>query len=105
MHGPAPVSTPIPYKAPFRSGDSPTGTVTFNLYSNSNGTGLLFTDANVTLSSGTATSTGYTATTVGTDYWVATYNGDTNNNSVSSGTAAEPVSITQATPSISTSQL
>ena len=31
-----------------------------------------------------ATSKGYTATATGTDYWVATYNGDGNNNSVTS---------------------
>ena len=61
-------------------GDNPTGTVTFNLYNNSTGTGTpLFTDADVPLVSGMATSTGYTATATGTDYWVATYNGDSNN--------------------------
>ena len=51
-----------------------------------------------------ATSTGYTATATGTDYWVATYNGDSNNNPVTSGTASEPVTITPATPTINTSQ-
>ena len=72
--------------------------MTFNLYNNPNGTGTpLFTDANVTLVSGMATSTGYTATATGTDYWVATYNGDSNNKSVSSGTASEPVTITSVT--------
>jgi len=55
----------------------------------------LFTDTE-TLSGGTATSKGHTATAAGTDYWVATYNGDTNNNSVTSGAATEPVSITSA---------
>jgi hypothetical protein len=63
----------------------------------------LFTDANVALSSGTATSTGYTVTVTGTDYWVATYNGNTNNNSVTSGLAAEPVSITPAITAAKTS--
>src|SRR5208337_3170471 len=74
------------------------------LFSNSNGTGLLFSDANVALVSGVATSTGYTATATGTDYWVATYNGNSNNASVTSGAALEPVSITPATPSIITTQ-
>ena len=55
-------------------------------------------------STATATSPGYTATATGTDYWVATYNGDSNNTSVTSGTAAEPVTITPATPTINTSQ-
>ena len=45
-----------------------------------------------------------TATATGTDYWVATYKGDSNTDPVSSGTAAEPVTITAASPSISTSQ-
>ena len=81
-------------EATVTGGYNPSGTVTFNLYSNSNGTGLLFTDANVPLSGGTATSTGYTATATGTDYWVATYNGDSNNNTVTSPSAAEPVTIT-----------
>ena len=35
---------------------------------------------------------GYTAS-VGTDYWLDTYNGDSNNNAVTSGTALEPVII------------
>jgi hypothetical protein len=78
--------------------------VTFNLYNNANGTGTpLFIDTEP-LSGGTATSKGYTATAAGTDYWVATYNGDSNNNSVSSGASAEPVTINPATPSISTNR-
>jgi hypothetical protein len=103
--GSATVGTSIADQATVSEGDSPSGTVTFNLYSNSGGTGTpLFTDADVALSSGVATSTGYTATATGTDYWVATYNGNTNNNSVTSGTSAEPVSITPASPTINTTQ-
>src|SRR5581483_5282712 len=76
-------------------------------YSNPNGTGTpLFTDTEtVTLGSGgtaTATSVGYTAQATGTDYWVATFNGDSNNGKVSSGTALEPVVITPTTPNLST---
>ena len=100
----ATVGTSIADKATVSGGYNPTGTVTFNLYNNSTGTGTpLFTDTE-TLSGGMATSKGYTATATGTDYWVATYNGDSNNNSVTSGTAAEPVTITPATPAINTSQ-
>ena len=81
--------------------------MTFNLYSNPTGRGTpLFTDAQTSQlsGSGVATSAGYTATATGTDYWVATYNGDSNNNSVTSGTAAEPVTVTPASPAINTSQ-
>src|SRR5208337_159699 len=84
----AAVGTSIADQATVSGGYNPTGTVTFNLYSNSTGTGTpLFTDANVTLVSGVATSAGYTATATGTDYWVATYNGNANNNPVNSGPA------------------
>ena len=87
----AAVGTSIADKATVSGGYNPTGTVTFNLYNNSTGTGTpLFTDTE-TLVGGVATSTGYTATATGTDYWVATYNGDSNNSPVTSGTAAEPV--------------
>ena len=93
------MGTSIADKATVSGGYNPTGTVTFNLYANSTGTGTpLYTDANVPLVSGVATSTGYTATATGTDYWVATYNGNSNNASVTSGTALEPVTITAATP-------
>jgi hypothetical protein len=44
------------------------------------------------------TSAGYTATATGTDYWVATYNGDSNNTPVTSGAASEPVTITSSPP-------
>ena len=101
----ATVGSSIADKATVSGGFNPTGTVTFVLYSNPNGTGRpLFTDANVPLVSGMATSTGYTATATGTDYWVATYNGDSNNAAVTSGTAVEPVIISPATPMINTSQ-
>lgn len=89
----ATVGSSIADKATVSGGDGPTGTVTFNLYDNPNGTGTpLFTDTEP-LVSGVATSAGYTTTVTGTDYWVATYNGDSTNNSVSSGTADEPVAI------------
>jgi hypothetical protein len=75
---------------------NPTGTVTFKLYNNSSGSGTpLFTDTE-SLVSGVATSAGYTTTATGTDYWVATYNGDSNNNPVTSSTSGEPVTITPA---------
>jgi regulation of enolase protein 1 (concanavalin A-like superfamily) len=101
----ATVGTPVADQATISGGYYPGGTVTFALYDNPNGTGTpLFTDANEPLVNGVATSKGYVATATGTDYWVATYNGDSNNTPVTSGTADEPVAITPAAPSISTSQ-
>jgi hypothetical protein len=98
------VGSSIADSATVTGGFDPSGTVTFNLYNNPNGTGTpLFTDTEP-LVGGTATSAGYTATATGTDYWVATYNGDSYNNPVTSGPASEPVTITPATPSINTQQ-
>jgi YVTN family beta-propeller protein len=100
----ATVGSSIADRAIVSGGDSPAGTVTFRLFNNPNGTGTpLFTDTEP-LSGATATSKGYTATATGDDYWVATYNGDSNNNPVSSGTAGEPVTVSAATPTISTHQ-
>ena len=71
--------------------------MTFNLYTpatTQNGSTLLSTShraVSLVGSTATATSAGYTATATGTDYWVATYNGDSNNTAVTSGTACEPV--------------
>jgi hypothetical protein len=94
----ATVGSSIADTATVSGGFNPTGTVTFNLYNNPNATGTpLFTDTE-SLVSGGATNSGYTATAAGTDYWVATYNGDSNNTPVTSGTSSEPVAIT-ITPS------
>jgi hypothetical protein len=101
----ATVGASISDMATVSGGFNPTGTVTFNVYDNPNGTGTpLITNANVPLSGGMATSTGYPTTATGTVYWVATYNGDNNNSSMTSGVALEPVTITPATPVINTSQ-
>jgi alpha-tubulin suppressor-like RCC1 family protein len=98
------VGTSVAARATVSGGDSPTGKVTFALYGNPNGTGpALFTDTE-SLSGGSATSASYTTTATGTDYWVATYNGDSNNSSVSSSNAGGPVTVSVASPSISTSQ-
>ncbi len=96
----ATVGSPIADQATVSGGNSPTGTVTFNLYSNSttqNASTLLFTDTEP-LSGGSATSKGYTTTAAGTDYWVATYNGDTYNAAISSSPSGEPVTINPRKP-------
>ncbi|HET7471878.1 MAG TPA: hypothetical protein VFJ71_02025 [Candidatus Limnocylindrales bacterium] len=88
-------------------GSSPTGTVTFKLYgpNDANCTGsVIFTSADRPLSGGTATSASFTPTLVGTYRWIATYNGDANNNAVSGAcnAANENVEVIPAHPSIAT---
>jgi hypothetical protein len=92
------VGTAIADRVAVSGGLSPTGTVTFNLFDNPNAAGTpLFTDTEP-LVNGTATSTAYTTTATGTDYWVATYNGDGSNAALSSGAADGPVTISAASP-------
>ena len=99
----APVGSSVADQATVTGGDNPTGTVTFNLYASCSASKPLFTDTEP-LVGGTATSAGFTTLGTGTDYWTATYNGDVNNNAVTSGCADEPVTITPASPAIATSQ-
>jgi hypothetical protein len=97
------VGASIADKATLTGGNSPSGTVTFNLYNNPLAVGTpLFTDTE-TLSGGSATSKSYSPAGIGTLYWFATYNGD-GNNSIISTPAAEPVTINIASPGITTSQ-
>ena len=84
------------------SGFNPTGMVTFELFDNSTGTGTPLFTATENLVNGVATSAGFTPAATGTDYWVATYSGDANNTSVTSADAAEPVTISAANPTLST---
>src|SRR5579884_951619 len=80
-------------RAMVSGGFSPSGSVTFRLYDNPAASGTpLFSDTEP-LVGGVATSKGYGPTATGTDYWVATYNGDSSNASVSSGDGAEPVTM------------
>jgi uncharacterized repeat protein (TIGR01451 family) len=80
------------------SGDAPTGSITFNLYAPGvdptvGPVAYTETVTGVNGNGAYATSVGFAATTLGTWHWVATYNGDANNNSVSSGTLSEPVTV------------
>ena len=91
-------------------GDSPTGTVTFYLFSspsacsttNTSAAAYTSTDA---LSGGSAATDNTTvpAGSPGTWVWLAKYNGDTNNAAVWSNCTAEQVTVGKASPSVSTS--
>ena len=88
------------------SGDTPSagGTMTYNLYSNADCSGLISTLGAVTVTNGSAPdSPSWTAVgPAGTVYFVASYSGDVNNASAVSGCASDPVSVNQNAPSIST---
>ncbi len=86
-------------------GYNPTGNVTFNLYAPSDSTCSATPAWSQTVDlSGTSavTSGGPAATSLGTYHWTATYNGDTNNKTYTSGCSAEAVVISQKSPSITT---
>src|SRR5207245_1119536 len=100
----ATVGSKIADQATLSGGDNPTGTVTFRLYDNPTATSGTPSSDTKPLLSGVATSAGYPTTVAGTYYWVATYNGDSNNFTVSSGTPDEPVTVVAAPPSVSTTQ-
>ncbi len=76
-------------RATLSGGYSPTGTVTFKLYDNADCTGnLVLTSANVAIDNGVYTSGTYLVPHAGsgnTYSWKVTYNGDSNNNSVTIG--------------------
>ena len=95
--------------ATLSGGLSPTGTVSFALFgpgdttcAGANLVAALSGFANVPLSGGSASSAGYTTAQTGTFNWVATYNGDANNNAVASTCGAEAVTVLPTTPGIST---
>ncbi|MFN2505694.1 MAG: beta strand repeat-containing protein [Acidimicrobiales bacterium] len=87
--------------ATLSGGVSPTGDVTFRLFSDNTCTTQVFTSTNP-VSGGTATSGDFTPAAAGTYYWTAVYNGDANNNAATSpcGAPNESVEITpfQAPP-------
>jgi uncharacterized repeat protein (TIGR01451 family) len=84
-----------------------TGTITWTLYPNNDCSGTaLGTDQVTGISSNGPfeTPTGVTVQNAGTYYWVASFSGDGNNTSASSGCAAEPVIVNPNQPAIVTTQ-
>jgi hypothetical protein len=95
-----PVGAVVTDTATLTGGASPTGTVTFRLFSDSSCTSQVFTSTNAV----PATSGTFTPAAPGTYYWIAVYSGDANNNGAPSpcGAPNESVTITKTTPTIST---
>jgi hypothetical protein len=89
--------------AALSGGFNPMGDITFNLYAPSDPTCAgtpAFTDVvSVNGNGAYSTSSGFASNAGGVWRWTATYSGDGNNNSVSSGCDAEQVTITQAVQS------
>jgi uncharacterized repeat protein (TIGR01451 family) len=96
--------------ATLNSAFSPTGTVSFQLYSNSTCTTTVAGISGSSAIAGTGpytannmTAVSWTPTAAGTYYWGASYAGDGNNNSVSScGGTNETIVVSKTTPSITT---
>ena len=85
------------------SGATAGGTVTYNVYSDANCSGLIATLGGVTVTNGTVPdSPDWTPGGAGTDYFVASYSGDANNAPAVSGCSAEPVTVSPNAPTIST---
>ncbi len=93
------VGIPVRDVATLAGGSSPTGTVTFRLFSDDACTTEVFTSTNV-LDGLTATSGWFSPAAPGTYHWTALYNGDAANNAVASPCLApnESVTITAFVP-------
>ena len=86
--------------ATLAGGFHPTGTITFTL--TLNGTTVDTERATVHGNATYSTPTGFVPTATGTYQWVARYNGDANNNPVTSRAGSEPVVVSPASPTITT---
>jgi hypothetical protein len=100
-------SLPLKDTAVLSGGYHPTGAITFTLFYNGSTTPVDTETVTVSGNGTYATPTGYslpgTGTVTGTYQWDASYSGDTNNASVSDNSAAaEQVTVTPVSPSLST---
>lgn len=85
-------------------GPTPTGTVTFNAYSDSTCTTQVFTSTKTVSGFADYTSDPYTTTAAGTIYWIASYTGDSNFPAATGacGDANESSVVNKASPGITT---
>lgn len=83
---------------------TPTGSITFNAYSDATCTTQVFTDSKTVNGFGDYTSAGYTTTAAGTIYWIASYSGDANFPAATGacGDANESSVVNKAAPGITT---
>jgi uncharacterized repeat protein (TIGR01451 family) len=91
--------------ATFHGGSSPTGSVTFTLYSNNSCTTATGVTGSGTISGSSASySQSFNPSAPGTYYWKAVYAGDDNNNGFTTtcGDANEQITVGKASPTITT---
>ncbi|MDH5505028.1 MAG: hypothetical protein OEY98_13515, partial [Acidimicrobiia bacterium] len=91
--------------ATLAGGFNPTGTITFTLYSDAECKTSVFTDTEAVDGNGNyTTDPTYLTTAAGTYYWIASYSGDANNDSVTGECQDEGETsvVNPATPSLST---
>ena len=102
--GSVPPGGSVSDSATLTGGFSPSGSVTFELFApaDSSCSGQPISTSSGTITGGTASSGNVTVGTAGTYNWVASYAGDANNNAATSSCGTEPVVVTKASPSIST---
>jgi len=86
------LGAPVHDTATVAGGASPTGSVTFRLFSDAACATQVFTSTNP-LAGGTATSGGFTPAAAGIYYWTAVYSGDANNNTATSPCGAPNESV------------
>jgi hypothetical protein len=102
--------TPVSDTASLTNGCNPTGNITFTVYPSSanppcSGAALYTSNAIVVSGNGPYTSIPfYVPESIGTYYWEASYSGDTNNLAISTtcGIGGEVLTVTMATPTITT---
>ena len=87
-------------------GYNPTGSITFNLYgpahTDCSGTPAYTQSVSVSGNGSYSTTNATPANAAGTWSWTATYNGDSNNKTATSGCTLETVTVDQASPSVNT---
>jgi hypothetical protein len=86
------LGAPVRDVATLSGGSTPTGTVTFRLFSDNTCSTQVFTSTNA-LSGLTAASNWFTPAVAGTYWWTALYNGDANNNTATSPCQAPNQSV------------
>lgn len=92
------LGTAVSDKATVTGGSDPIGTVTFRLFKGSDCTpdNLVWKSNEMPLVNRKASSGGFTPTVAGTYHWTARYNGDDNNNGVTSNCKDESVTLTSS---------